>query len=241
MSTTSDTPSKPVRLREILGLSCALLTPFNKDGAIDWQRFGAHARDLLGSGAKAVTAFGTTGEGVSLSRVERAPLYDEFAKHGIAADKIVECVYGPSSLEAGDHVRTALESGCAAILLTPPFYFKGVGEDGIFNWFCEVLDRAGSGVRDIIVYNIPSLTAVTISTELVSRLRQRYPDAIGGVKDSSGDWDQTQLSPDPSRPCHSGRSRRLSGRCHKARRKRFDQWPCQSGAQDNGKAGQRDP
>jgi len=192
MSTTSDTPSKPVRLREILGLSCAMLTPFTKAGAIDWQRFGSHASNLLASGVKAVTAFGTTGEGISLSRAERAPLYAEFAKHGVPADKIVECVYGPSSQDAGDHVRAALDAGCAAILLTPPFYFKGPSEEGVFNWFCEVFDRAGEGVRDIIVYNIPSLTAVTITPELVSRLRQRYPDAIGGVKDSSGDWDQTQ-------------------------------------------------
>jgi 4-hydroxy-tetrahydrodipicolinate synthase len=157
-------------MREKIGVSAALATPFGEEGDIDWPRFCSHAGRLLGQGMQVVTAFGTTGEGVSLPAAARAPLYDKMAQAGISASQLVECVYGPPSQEAGGHMRRALERGVAGILLAPPFYFKQPGEEGVYRWFAEALEAAGPACRDIIVYNIPQLT---------------------GVKDSSGDWEQT--------------------------------------------------
>jgi 4-hydroxy-tetrahydrodipicolinate synthase len=169
-----------------------MLTPFTVSGDVDWDRLAAHARGLLDAGLKVVTAFGTTGEGVSVDRNVRFELYDRFGEAGISADQLVECVYGPSSAEAGAHARRSLSAGCAGLLLTPPFYFKGVGDEGVFRWFAEVFETAGSECRDVILYNIPALTGVTIGAGLVSRLRRAFPEAVAGVKDSAGDWSHTQ-------------------------------------------------
>lgn len=171
--------------------SAALLTPFRPDGSIDWQRFAAHARGLLDTGMKVVTAFGTTGEGVSVGQAERFELADRFAAAGIAPSRLVECVYGPAAPDAGRHVRRSLAAGCAGILLTPPFYFKPVGEEGVFRWYAEVFEAAGGECRDIILYNLPALTGVTIGAGLTGRLRRAFPGIIAGVKDSGGDWDHT--------------------------------------------------
>ncbi|WP_394887311.1 dihydrodipicolinate synthase family protein [Mesorhizobium sp. AaZ16] len=178
-------------MREKIGISAALVTPFDEAGNIDWARFAAHARRLLDSGMKVVTAFGTTGEGVSIAASARAPLYERMAAAGIEAGRLVECVYGPSSQEAGEHVRRSLAAGCGGILLTPPFYFKQPADEGIYCWYSEVFEIAGPDCRDIILYNIPSLTGVRIGADLVGRLRRAFPQAIAGVKDSSGDWEQT--------------------------------------------------
>jgi len=178
-------------MREKIGVSAALVTPFDKTGNIDWARFAAHAQRLLDTGMKVVTAFGTTGEGVSIAASARAPLYDRMAGAGIDAGRLVECVYGPSSQDAGNHVRRSLAAGCGGILLTPPFYFKQPTDEGIYGWYSEVFETTGPNCRDIILYNIPSLTGVRIGAELVARLRRAFPQAIAGVKDSSGDWDQT--------------------------------------------------
>jgi 4-hydroxy-tetrahydrodipicolinate synthase len=178
-------------MREKIGVSAALATPFDQRGGIDWARFTAHAGRLLGQGMKVVTAFGTTGEGVSLAIDARAPLYGKMAQAGIAAGQLVECVYGPSSDEAGAHMRRALAAGAAGILLAPPFYFKQPSEEGVHRWFAEALEAAGPGCRDIILYNIPQLTGVRVGAALVTRLRTAFPGVIAGVKDSSGDWDQT--------------------------------------------------
>ncbi|AEH87222.1 dihydrodipicolinate synthase family protein [Mesorhizobium opportunistum] len=178
-------------MREKIGVSAALTTPFDDTGAIDWPRFTAHAKRLLQTDIRVVTAFGTTGEGVSISASARASLFEHAAGAGIEAGSLVECVYGPSSQDAGDHARRSLDAGCAGILLTPPFYFKQPTEEGVYRWFAEVLERAGSASRDVILYNIPGLTGVRIGPGLVTRLRLAFPQAIAGVKDSSGDWQQT--------------------------------------------------
>jgi 4-hydroxy-tetrahydrodipicolinate synthase len=178
-------------MRARIGVSAALATPFDPAGAIDWQRFTAHAKRLLDTGMQVVTAFGTTGEGVSIAAAERAPLHERMAQAGIAPSRLVECVYGPSARDAGDHVRRSLAAGCGGILLTPPFYFKQPTEEGVYRWFGETLERAGADCRDIILYNIPQLTGVRIGPALVGRLREAFPGVIAGVKDSSGDWEQT--------------------------------------------------
>jgi 4-hydroxy-tetrahydrodipicolinate synthase len=169
-----------------------MLTPFTATGGVDWDRLSGHAKRLLGNGLKVVTAFGTTGEGVSIDREVRFELYDRLGGTGVAPGQLVECVYGPSSAEAGAHARRSLAAGCAGLLLTPPFYFKGVDDEGVFRWFAEVFETAGAGCRDLILYNIPALTGVTIGAGLVGRLRQAFPEAIAGVKDSAGDWAHTQ-------------------------------------------------
>lgn len=178
-------------IRDLIGVSAALATPFDDAGAIDWARYAAHAAGLLASGMHVVTAFGTTGEGVSIPRAERDALYDRFGRAGIAPARLVECVYGPSSREAGAQLRRALGFGAAGILLTPPHYFKAPTEEGVFRWYAEALEAGGAGLRNVILYNIPSLTGVTVGPRLVARLRDAFPGAIGGVKDSSGDWGQT--------------------------------------------------
>jgi 4-hydroxy-tetrahydrodipicolinate synthase len=179
-------------IRSKIGTSAAMLTPFTAGGGVDWDRLAGHAKRLLDAGLKVVTAFGTTGEGVSIDREIRFELYDRLGQAGVRPGQLVECVYGPSSAEAGAHARRSLAAGCAGLLLTPPFYFKGVDDDGVFRWFAELFETAGAGCRDVILYNIPALTGVTIGAGLVSRLRQAFPEVIAGVKDSAGDWTHTQ-------------------------------------------------
>jgi 4-hydroxy-tetrahydrodipicolinate synthase len=178
-------------MRRLIGMSAPLVTPFTESGGVDWPRFTAHARSRLGNGMNVVTAFGTTGEGVSIPVEERLGLYDRIGGAGLAPSQFVECVYGPASADAGRHMRRSLEAGCAGILLTPPFYIKNVSDDGVFAWFAEVFEAVGGGARDVILYNIPALTGVIIGASLTTRLREAFPGVIAGVKDSSGNWEHT--------------------------------------------------
>lgn len=178
-------------MRRKIGASAAMLTPFTRTLDVDWDRLTQHAQRLLDAGLSVVTAFGTTGEGVSIDRDERFELYDRFVAAGIDAGKVVECAYGPAAGEAGAHARRSLAAGCAGILLTPPFYIKGVGDEGVYRWFAQMFEATGAGARDVILYNIPALTGVTIGPALVGRLRRAFPQIIAGVKDSAGDWSHT--------------------------------------------------
>ncbi len=104
--------------------------------------------------------------------------------------------------------REVLEAGCRGVLLAPPSYYKNVGDDGLFAWFGAVFSALGPAARDVFLYNIPSVTAVELSVDLVGRLRAAFPAAVAGVKDSSGHWAYTErLLAGPSRPRHPDRRR----------------------------------
>jgi 4-hydroxy-tetrahydrodipicolinate synthase len=86
-----------------------------------------------------------------------------------------------------------VKHGCAGVLMLPPFYYKNISDEGLFRYFSEVVQRVGDGRLRIYLYHIPSVAVVGITPKLVERLLQAYPTAIAGMKDSSGDWNNTKL------------------------------------------------
>ncbi|MDS7597927.1 dihydrodipicolinate synthase family protein [Agrobacterium tumefaciens] len=174
------------------GLSAALTTPFKTDGSIDIDAMIAHTRRCLASGCNSVTLFGTTGEGSSIGTKERQTILSRFIEAGIAPSSIVTGVLVDSIEDAAVQSAEALKAGARNILLAPPSYFKNVSDEGLFSWFSAVFAKIGKDARDILVYNIPSVTMVTLSVELVGRLKTAFPGIVTGVKDSSGNWPQTE-------------------------------------------------
>ncbi len=76
--------------------------------------------------------------------------------------------------------------------MLPPFYYKGVSDDGLYASFSEVIQRVGSDALRIYLYHIPPVAQVGLSVDLIERLVTDYPDTVVGIKDSSGDWDNTK-------------------------------------------------
>jgi 4-hydroxy-tetrahydrodipicolinate synthase len=179
--------------RDGFGLSCALATPFLPSGDIDYARMTLHAQDCLNDGCGSVTVFGTTGEGSSFGFAERVKTIIALKNAGIDAPRaIIGGVMSASRDDAIDQTKILIDADCRAVLLAPPFYFKGVSDDGLFAWFAGLFEKLGSRARDVILYNIPSVTAVTLSVALIGKLRAAFPEVIKGVKDSSGNWTYTK-------------------------------------------------
>jgi len=174
------------------GLSAAMTTPFHPNGAPDLPRMAGHARWCLANGCASVTVFGTTGEGASIGESGREQILGALAAAGIEGKDVVYCIVASSVHEALAQGRMASDFGCRGLLLTPPFYFKGVSDEGLFSWFASVLGKLGSSARGVILYNIPSVTQIALSIDLIGRLKKECPGVITGLKDSSGDWDYTQ-------------------------------------------------
>lgn len=174
------------------GLSVALATPFEEDGSIAIDALIAQARRSLDAGCASGTLFGTTGEGCSIGTAERKKVLTAMIAGGIEARQIVVGVLVDAAEDAANQAADALSRGVRNILLAPPSYFKNVSDDGIYGWFSTVLTLLGDKARDIILYHIPSVTMVPLSHSLIARLRQAFPAAIAGVKDSGGDWTYTE-------------------------------------------------
>ena len=175
------------------GLSVALSTPFTEDRAIDLPRFVAHGRQSLADGCNSLTAFGTTGEGASLGLNERNRALGALAGAGV--DLRTQLVVGIAAASVEDAIaqgRAGLMLGCPSFLLAPPFYFKNPGDEGLFDWLAAVLTGLGPKASNVILYHIPQVTSVGLSVELIGRLKKAFPNQVKGVKDSSGNWENTQ-------------------------------------------------
>jgi 4-hydroxy-tetrahydrodipicolinate synthase len=179
-------------LSQRFGLSVALATPFERDGGISVDQAVAQAKRCLEAGCASITLFGTTGEGSSIGTKEREQVLSAFLDAGIAPSQIVVGVLVVSAEDAATQAAFALSKGVRNILLAPPSYFKNISDEGIFGWFSAVFAILGDLARDVLLYNIPSVTMVPLSLPLITRLRESFPDVVTGVKDSSGDWPFTE-------------------------------------------------
>jgi len=177
-----------VRIRGVLA---PVVTPFKTDLAPDSQRFIAHCKWLLSQNC-GLAVFGTNSEANSLSMEERATLLDELVAAGVDPSRMMPGTGCCSIMETVKLTKQAVGNGCAGVLMLPPFYYKDVSEEGLYRYFSEVVQRVGDARLKIYLYHIPPVAVVGITTGLVERLLAAYPNAIAGMKDSSGDWNNTQ-------------------------------------------------
>jgi 4-hydroxy-tetrahydrodipicolinate synthase len=178
--------------RRLGGVFAPVLTPFGADLAPDSRRFVVHCRWLLEHGCAGLAPFGTTSEANSLAVGEREALLDALLGEGLPGDRLMPgtgCCALPDSVRLTGH---AVRHGCAAVLMLPPFYYKGVTDDGLFRGFAEVIERVGDDRLRVYLYHIPPVAQVGIGPRLVERLLKAYPRAIAGMKDSSGDFGNTR-------------------------------------------------
>ena len=173
------------------GVLVPVLTPFTASGVPDAGRFIAFCRWLLDEGADGLAIFGTTSEANSMSAGERMELLDRLVAAGIPPAKLMPGCGACSVTEAATLIRHAVGHGVGGVLLLPPFYYKGMDDDGLFAFFAGVIDRVGSSALRIFLYHIPPQTVLGLSLDLVGRLIKAYPHTVVGLKDSAGDWNNT--------------------------------------------------
>ncbi len=174
------------------GVWAPAITPFRADLSPDPERFTHHARWLLANGCSGLAMFGTNSEANSMNAEERMTLLEHVVSNGVPAASLMP---GTGCCALTDTVRLtahAVSLGCAGTLMLPPFYYKGVSEEGLFRSYSEVIERVGDTRLRIYLYHIPQVSMIGISIPLIERLLARYPRTVAGIKDSSGDWNNTQ-------------------------------------------------
>ncbi len=182
----------PQQSRRLCGVLAPVLTPFGPDLSPDDGRLARHCRWLLGQGCSGLAVFGTTSEANSLSVDERERLLDRLLADGLDPGRLVP---GTGCCALTDTVRLtrhAVRAGCAGVLVLPPFYYKGVSDDGLFRSFAEVIERVGDSRLRMYLYHIPPVAQVGIGPQLIERLLRAYAGVVVGIKDSSGDWNNTR-------------------------------------------------
>src|SRR6476619_2407096 len=177
--------------QRIRGVLAPVVTPFKVDLSPDRERFIRHCQWLLSQNC-GLAPFGTTSEANSMSTNERISLLEALLAAGIDPSRMMPGTGCCSIVETVRLTAQAVEHGCAGVLMLPPFYYKDVSEEGLYRYFSEVVQRVGDARLKIYLYHIPPVAVVGITTKLVERLLKAYPAAIAGMKDSSGDWNNTK-------------------------------------------------
>ena len=175
----------------ISGVLSPVVTPFKSDLSTDPDRFVRQCRWLLTQDV-GLAVFGTNSEANSLSTEEKVELLDRLVGAGLDPARMMPgtgCCALPDSVRLSAH---AMKLGCGGVLMLPPFYYKGVSDDGLFKSFAEVIERVGDRRLRIYLYHIPPVSQVPITVGLIERLLKAYPGVVAGAKDSSGDWNNTQ-------------------------------------------------
>src|SRR5882724_11873587 len=177
--------------QRIRGVLAPVVTPFKADLSPDSQRFIRHCQWLLSQNC-GLAVFGTNSEANSMATDERISLLDGLVAAGIDPSRMMPGTGCCSITETVELTAHAVKHGCAGVLMLPPFYYKNVSEEGLYRYFSEVVQRVADTRLRIYLYHIPPVAIVGVTVKLVERLLKAYPNAIAGMKDSSGDWNNTK-------------------------------------------------
>ena len=173
------------------GVHSPVITPFDGDFNPDAASLIRHCRWLLGQNV-GLAVFGTNSEANSLSVEEKIALLDALVEAGIPAARMMPGTGCCAITDTARLTAHAVKLGCSGVLMLPPFYYKGVPDDGLFAAYAQVIERVGDARLRIYLYHIPPVSNVPLSLPLVERLIKAYPETVVGIKDSSGDWSNTK-------------------------------------------------
>ena len=178
------TPTHP-----LAGVYAAAVTPLKHESSLDLDSVPALMDFLASRGCHGALFFGTTGEGPSFSPSERETLLRTARDHRetMSDFRLLAGTGTPSLSETIELTKLAFDLGYDGVVVLPPYYFRKATDEGLFNWFGEVIKKAVPSDKYLLGYHFPNATGIGFSLELLERLKDAFPTQFAGIKDSSHD------------------------------------------------------
>ncbi len=174
---------------KLSGVIAAIATAVGPDGAPDCARSVALARFLLANGCDGLNVLGTTGEATSFSVEQRMVVMSSYRAAGLPMARLMVGTGAAALADAVALTRHAASLGFAGALVLPPFYYKGIPDEGLFATIEVILDATAPAPIPLYLYHFPAQSGLPWKVELIRRLLEAFGDRIVGLKDSSGDMD----------------------------------------------------
>ena len=173
----------------LAGVYAAAVTPLKNDSSLDLESVPALLRFFASRGCHGALFFGTTGEGPSFSPSERETLLRSVRAYRniVPGFRLLAGTGTPSLSETIDLTKLAFDLGYDGVVVLPPYYFRKATDDGLFNWFSEVIKKAVPPDKYLLGYHFPNVAGIGFSIELLVRLKDAFPVQFAGIKDSSHD------------------------------------------------------
>ncbi len=177
---------------QITGVYCAAVTPILPDLSPNLPAFTAHCRWLVDEGCTGVALLGTTGEANSFTSAERKAILEATLAAGLTPDQLMPGTGVANIPDTVDLTKHALSQGVTKVVMLPPFYYKGVSDEGLFAAYAKIIEGVGDSRLKVILYHIPQVSGIAISHDLIDRLTTAFPGTVVGIKDSAGKLDNMQ-------------------------------------------------
>ena len=169
------------------GVIAAIATPVEPNGEPDVARATKLARFLLDNGCDGLNVLGTTGEATSFSLAQRQRVMTAYRDAGLPLDRLMVGTGAAAVADAVALTRHAAELGFAGALVLPPFYYKGVPDDGLAAYIDTIVSATSAKPIPIYLYHFPAQSGLPWHPRLVRRLLEAFGERLVGLKDSSGD------------------------------------------------------
>jgi 4-hydroxy-tetrahydrodipicolinate synthase len=169
------------------GVIAAVATAVDDKGEPDCVRSTALARFLLDTGCDGLNVLGTTGEATSFSLDQRKRVMNAYAQAGLPLERMMVGTGAAAVADAIALTRHAAELGFAGALVLPPFYYKGVHDDGLVAYIDAIANASAARPIPIYLYHFPAQSGLHWHVALLRRLLETFGERIVGLKDSSGD------------------------------------------------------
>ncbi len=176
-------------LHRLAGVYAAAVTPLKPDSTVDFESIPLFLRFLASRGCHGALLFGTTGEGPSFSLKERETVLRSVrvSRNQLPGFRLLAGTGTPSLGESIELTKLAFDLGYDGALVLPPYYFRKASDDGLFQWFSELINKSVPKDKSILGYHIPGSAGIGFSLDLLARLKDTFPVQFAGIKDSSGD------------------------------------------------------
>jgi 4-hydroxy-tetrahydrodipicolinate synthase len=176
-------------LHPLAGVYAAAVTPIRPDSSIDFESLPVLVNFLASRGCHGALFFGTTGEGPSFSPSEREALLRAAGaiRKDVPGFRLLAGTGTPSLDETIELTRLAFDLGCDGVVVLPPYYFRNATDDGLFKWFSGLIQKAVPSDGFLLGYHFPGVAGIGFSLDLLSRLKDSFPNQFAGIKDSSHD------------------------------------------------------
>jgi 4-hydroxy-tetrahydrodipicolinate synthase len=179
--------------KPLSGVIAAIATPVDEAGAPDLKRAINLARYLLDNGCDGLNVLGTTGEATSFSVDERKGIMDAYKANGLPMHRLMVGTGAASITDAVALTRHAANLGFGGALVLPPFYYKGVPDDGLVAYVETLVKATAQKPIPIYLYHFPAMSGLPWHVVLIRRLLDSFSSRIAGLKDSSGDMAYARL------------------------------------------------
>ncbi len=171
-------------IKRLKGTGVAIVTPFRKDGSLDFNALSKLINYLIDNGINYIVALGTTGESVTLNKDEKTAVIN-FVKESINGRvPLVVGIGGNNTSEIITTINNTDFEGIDAVLSVSPYYNKP-SQEGLFQHYNSI---AQSSPVPIILYNVPGRTGVNISADTTLKLAKNRN--ICAIKEASGNLAQ---------------------------------------------------